>query len=875
MINNKLYRNGLNRLKRANGRYEVFGRHGASGLRGLHRACLSFSIYHLLFIISLTCSLPASAQIKVGGNVYGGGNQGDVNGSTRVNVYSGDIGTVESRTDETTPIENPKGKLFGGARMANVGGNTFVNIDGENASGYVLINQVYGGNDIAGTIGENKSAEKVVPSELTAIKSDPADADPKKNAVDNTFNSFVRISTKMPATPEYYSAADVAAAADNPENPAWNKTPDKDLKPDPTGEKIYIGQLFGGGNGDYFYNNSGGTHAIYRSEVDFNLHNSPIATSTTDFILPEQKKTYLEVVGGSIVYGYGGGNNATVKEQTIIHVDNPSLVTNHIFINKSSWLEDKDATTASETITDLLCNARFKEMGINTGFSKPGSGEYQIGRFFGGNNKAEMAIRPTWNLVSGKIRNLYSGGNRGNMTSPEGLLLEIPDYSTLIADYVYGGCRMADVMPTVNGEYVPCTNLQDKDAGGNLKYKFPNELSARVLIRGGNINTVYGGNDVTGRVYGGNAVSIHTSIRGDVYGGGNGAYPYTDNTNFIGDDVYGDLYYEDMSMNDFRPNAEQVSIHLKGTEAKPTVIGGSIFCGGNCATLKSAKESPLMELKIGSYVRADKAFLGNNGEEMIDPGYLLRYATDSYNSMNLKDPATFKVYMDGAAMSLRPSVVFDQEPDDEETYIDYTSQIGSFYCGGNVGSMIIPGKHTLRFDRGLVIFEKLVGGCNNANVEEGTYNAAYKGGILGSAEEQDSYMEGGKIKDRLEINLNNVVIQPKRWNDVFTPITSGTLTAGKTYYETALRTSEFIATGSETPSASDPYYELTTVGKELEWNTVKWDVDENDFIRTGTTETSDDLERRLYGGNVYGGCFNSGHVNGNGAVCRGRSQRPV
>ena len=855
----------------AHGANGAYGTHGANGTHGTNGTSSHFSLFILSLFIFF--ALPASAQIKVGGNVYGGGNQGDVNGSTRVNVYSGDIGAVESRTDEMTPIENPKGKLFGGARMANVGGNTFVNIDGENASGYVLINQVYGGNDIAGTIGENKSAEKVVPSELTAIKSDPADTDPKKNAVDNTFNSYVRISTKMPATPQYYSAAEVAAAADKPEDPAWNKTPGKDLKPDPKGEKIYIGQLFGGGNGDYFYNNNGGTHEIYRSEADFEASQLPIATSTTDFIFPELKKTYLEVLGGSIVYGYGGGNSATVKEQTIIHVDNPSLVTNHIFINKGTWLEDKDATAESETITDLLCTARFKEMGINTGYSKPGSGEYQIGRFFGGNNKAEMDIRPTWNLVSGKIRNLYSGGNRGNMTSPEGLLLDIPDYSTLIADYVYGGCRMADVKPTVNGEYVPCTNLQDKDAEGKLKYKFPNELSARVLIRGGNINTVYGGNDVTGRVYGGNAVGIHTSIRGDVYGGGNGAYPYTDNTNFIGDDVYGDLYYEDMSMNDFRPNAEQVSIHLKGTEEKPTVIGGSIFCGGNCATLKSAKEDPLIELKIGSYVLADKAFLGNNGEEMIDPTILKRYATDSYNSMNLTDPATFAEYMDGAAMSLRPSVVFDQKPNDHDDYIDYTSQIGSFYCGGNVGSMIIPGKHTLRFDRGLIIFEKLVGGCNNADVEAvPNYNAAYKGGILGSAEEQDSYMEGGKIKDRLEINLNNVVIQPKRWVDTFEPLTSSDLTAdrklkeGETYYTTDLRASEFVADGTEVVNLSDPdkYYKLTNGGTTLEWNTVKWDVGENDFIRTGKTGTAaDDLKRRLYGGNVYGGCFNSGHVNGN------------
>ena len=160
-----------------------------------------------------------------------------------------------------------------------------------------------------------------------------------------------------------------------------------------------------------------------------------------------------------------------------------------------------------------------------------------------------MAIRPTWNLQRGKIRNLYSGGNRGMMTSPDGLLLELDpkvpagadnsDSVTvqhrLIIDNVYGGCRMADVKPTVNGVYTPVANLPG--------YHFPNELSARVLVRGGDVNNVYGGNDITGKVYGGNAIGVYTTIRGDIYGGGNGAYPYTDHENMIGDDIYGDLYY--------------------------------------------------------------------------------------------------------------------------------------------------------------------------------------------------------------------------------------------------------------------------------------------------------------------------------------------
>jgi hypothetical protein len=65
------------------------------------------------------------AQITIGGNVYGGGNAGSTKGSTKVTVHAGDINAV-----------------YGGARMANVEGNAFVNIDGEHASDYILINKV-------------------------------------------------------------------------------------------------------------------------------------------------------------------------------------------------------------------------------------------------------------------------------------------------------------------------------------------------------------------------------------------------------------------------------------------------------------------------------------------------------------------------------------------------------------------------------------------------------------------------------------------------------------------------------------------------------------------------------------------------------------
>ena len=862
------------------------------------------SLIGLIGLISLL-SLTAHAQIKIGGNVYGGGNHAEVKGSTKVTVNAGDIGAVMDPDETKRPLKDPSGKVFGGARMANVGGSSFVHIDGEHASDYILINQVFGGNDIAGHIGTAAAVGATIPEELKAVKRDghPEDADdPMRNAVDNTFNSYVRISTK--ATDDHYTAEEIAAASTNPEAAAYGKKT-TDIKPADDAKKVYIGQLFAGGNGDFDYEQGPSTkpgkviHYIYNWSDT--RHEHPIAQVETDegevgFQLPELDKTYLEIKGGSIVYGYGGGNNATVKEQNIIHIDNPSAVVNHILVTDGTGAVDAGIEADAATYTgyvasvaagapvipsgyeELLTTERFKEMGINTAFSFPSSGAYQIGRFFGGNNKAEMTIRPTWNLLAGKVRNLYSGGNRGSMTSPEGLLLEIKDYSSLIVDNLYGGCRMADVKPTVDGEYLPCTNLPG--------YHFPSELSARVLIKGGHINNVYGGNDVTGTVYGGNAVDINATVYGDVYGGGNGAYPYTDSPSYENDDTYGDFFfstegYESATeaLNAFRPNAEQVSVHLAGTAESQTIIKGSVFVGGNCASLATKKSQPLVELKIGSYVTADKVFLGNNGEKMVDESILQHYANvypgaDGFSSFNFKKgPSTFADYMDGVAMPLKPSLVFDNTANgDAATYIKNTSMIGSFFGGGNRGSMTVGGKTTLKFDRELIIFDKIVAGCNNANVAEGTYNAAYEGGLLGATDEREDYTEGGKIKDRIEINLDNVLIEPKRWNDTFTAVPNGTkLTAGKEYYETDLHETKFIAKGTEVSTTANPYYELTTVGLSLEWNTAKWSLAENDFVKTGTTSVGsegdpgycEDIDRRLLCGNVYGGCYTSGHVNGN------------
>ena len=419
-----------------------------------------------ILLLCLSATL-MQAQISIGGHVYGGGNAGDTGGNSTVTIRGGDLNRV-----------------FGGARMADVKGRAFVNIDGAKASSYIVINRLYGGNDIAGTVG--KSTEEL-----------PDDVKPHAavNKVDTTWNALVLISTKI--------NADSTEATD--------------------AQKIYIGQLFGGGDGEYEYGSrTEGTEAP--QTVYFAKENGvEVATSSHELTPPNIGKTFLDIHGGSIVYAYGGGNNATVTDRTVISLDNPSKVVNEIFV-------DANGKEVTEGGTNILTNDRFeKQMGINTTFSYPSSDAYQIGRLFGGNNKADMAIRPRWNLQRGSVRNLYGGGNEGRMTSPEGLLLQIAG-AGMTVDNVYGGCRKADVKPLYDGDEtrpVPYDKvaLDPTDNPNNI----PAGYAARVRVLAGHVKNVYGGNDISGNVYGGNTVGIFTHIYGDVYGGGNGSYAYTDN----------------------------------------------------------------------------------------------------------------------------------------------------------------------------------------------------------------------------------------------------------------------------------------------------------------------------------------------------------
>ena len=666
-------------------------------------------------------------------------------GGNKADLYGGGTVNVQGGTYY--------GKVFGGARLANINGWSYVKLDGSNATTKIVIPEVYGGNDISG---------KIQPSTQWA---DNMPLTPAETSIDKTWNTFVEATPKSAATEG----------------------------------NIYVRNLYGGGNGDYDYQtSSAGGEFVRMTDTPAEGEEAATTVDLTSNGKPDADKVYIQLNGGTYGCVYGGGNSATVSVSTDIRLDNASPVTT------------VPLTRADELELAALGYTENGDQAVPT---------FQFERVFGGNNKVAMDIRPNWYLTQAGINNLYSGGNEGNMTHPQGIYLAVKEANVSVEN-VYGGCRKADVDPSSNkgAGTIPEEKFE------NNTYTYPAGYAARVLISGGKVRNVYGGNDVAGNVYYGNAVEIRSNIIGDVYGGGNGSYPYTDNSANLDNPLYADYYYDPTAggkattsaeaLNLHRPNAEKVMVHVSGTQAQPVYVGGSVYCGGNSATLRalaSGTTVPTALFKIGSYAYMNNVFLGSNGENMIADDMLQKYAETTpldYSTLNLTDHATFEKYMEGVEVSIRPEVAFDATANgDEADYVPYSTYVGSFYCGGNVGSMSAAGTFDINFLNSVVIFDKLVGGCNSANVPAGTYNAYHEGGMI--------------AKETTKVNLNIAGLKLEPHNLI---------------------------------------YDATTNTFSFPWKTEKgWRINKE----TGALIEEVDI---LKGGNIYGGCYQSGYINGGVAI---------
>ena len=381
--------------------------------------------------------------------------------------------------------------------------------------------------------------------------------------------------------------------------------------------------------------------------------------------------------------------------------------------------------------------------------------------------------------------------------------------------------------------------------------------------------SVYGGNDVSGYVnivldskgYFKDNLGTGTNIKingghiyGNVYGAGNGNYLYANdrngNTKVTVNEYYPlnpddpnsekvDLVYtvpmretmpsikaasdaaKIVNINSWRPLTNKVKIDITGNTGKVgtdnkinsqegmVVIDGDVYGGGNSATVQkvydynddSHKKVGDIQINIGSHVNIRSVFMGSNGDELftataendfMNMFQRLNGSVEDYTKeLNLGDSIDWVNDPSNKVISTlylptknedRPKVYphlidlyFHPVETDIQGKLTWNGSttgegltdctIGTFCCGGNRGNMNVYPKTAADFQEsdtkkignvvdyifpeGLTITDKIVGGCNNANYDykgKATHTGGY---LLGLAHSEYPFIKL-TIKNKFE-----------------------------------------------------------------------------------------------------------------------------
>ena len=562
---------------------------------------------------------------------------------------------------------------------------------------------------------------------------------------------------------------------------------------DPTTQKFKINHnIYGGGNaactiGKTDENNklSGGNARVYMEKgllYETTQVLSDAAQENYNFFASNEWKEVFNKVGSPhfCVFGAGYGENTIVKGNTWLNIEmseRPSIIDSTLNIKPD---EEYKHFYSGYSVMDL----------VGGGYSGKVEGDTHIIGSGGG-----------------FCRRVFGGGFYNSVQNTH------IDLKAIDCQDIFGGGLMGNVIKSTNitvGQNGKATS-QASESGSEGTSSSSGFTNKDIFVHG----NIYGGNDVSGYVninddngfFSANTddsesgTNIHIyggHIYGDVYGAGNGDYLYAldrkGNTKVTVNEDYPlnpndpnsetvDLVYtvpmrESMpsykaasdaakivNINSWRPLTNKTEIHIEGVSTSDKVqIDGAVYGGGNSATVmkvqapatttQSVELVGTVDINIGSHVNIGSVFMGCNGDALFtateDNNFMSKFqrlngsvydATKELNFADtidwVNDPSNVSIselYLPTKAKD-RPSVYphlidlyFQPVEMDIQGALWWKDKledctIGSFYCGGNRGNMnIYPDAVTgtvvnYTFPAELTITQKIVGGCNNANYE--------------------------------------------------------------------------------------------------------------------------------------------------------------
>lgn len=212
-----------------------------------------------------------------------------------------------------------------------------------------------------------------------------------------------------------------------------------------------------------------------------------------------------------------------------------------------------------------------------------------------------------------------------------------------------------------------------------------------------------------------------------------------------------------VNINSWRPITNKVNIDIKGNSTSDMItIDGDVYGGGNSASVqKSDNQVGAIKINIGNNVNIRSVFMGCNGEALFakseDNDFMNKFQklngdVENGKELNLADTIDWindpsnkgisTIYL-STENAQRPLVYphlldlyFQSVETDIQGQLTWNGResgdgltnctIGTFCCGGNRGNMSVYPDSVgnvidYTFPAGLVITNKIVGGCNNAN----------------------------------------------------------------------------------------------------------------------------------------------------------------
>lgn len=443
------------------------------------------------------------------GNIFGGGNLGDVTGTVTVNVTSGQV----------------TGDIYGGGALANTNTSSALTLTRLNLTGG-NVNNVYGGG-----LGD-ASHPATVGTVILELNRDVSASDRGCAVSGNIFGC-----NNVNGAPYGDVTVHVYATQNVNQSNMIGKTLD-----------VYdIEAIYGGGN-----------MAAYKP------------------LDPTSSKTHVIIEGctlSSVRYVYGGGNAAPVPATDVLIMGNYQIgdvfgggngKDSIIVLGVLTPNPGADVGIYKVDVTDDVWESMDDRLKYDDkGDLKDGDHYVMYG------DTAGTGIGTTHvTILGGTIKQVFGGSNtKGDIIKEAVVELGDEDLKTcdFDVDYVYGGSNEAYMSGSAEID-INCIEGISELYGGSKMADVNGDIV--LTISGGSYDRVFGGNNISGRIYGSITVNVEQTgclpiVIGELYGGGNMA-PYSifgylntththeiDGKSYVHYDLrtYGDTQYDDPVIN--------------------------------------------------------------------------------------------------------------------------------------------------------------------------------------------------------------------------------------------------------------------------------------------------------------------------------------